>query len=302
MGLFSFGKKEAPAAKPATTEAPEAIEEKKEKPELSVVKPAETTETEESSSALKWAEAKQKNLARAAKLFDAANTYFRETAESTGSKKWDKSSPRYQIWLESKSQVLATDYLTVESSKLAEAEKALAEMGEAPEVLLAASGATMEEKTKSLEAATAYDARKRELEDEIAFRADRVNDLEIGYEERELEISKLEAEINGTFESDDQNMWNKATEAYQELVAAEDALAELKKGFLSRFRKAREIAEAKERLAEATEAVKEIDAALDDAGTLRGKTGAKKQLASFKSRTAAHSRTLANTGRGTMTK
>lgn len=302
MGLFDrWTKPSAPA--PETVE-PEAANENvaEEAPKLEVVTPEPAAVAETTNTALAWTETKQANLKRTNSLFDKVNNYFRQQKESQGSGKWDKESPHYNAWKESTVQIKAAEWLVEESTKFDATTNKLNELlaTPAPEILLAGSGASYEEKEASIKAAMDYDKKVAELKEELAFRASRIEDLENGYNERELTIAKLEAEMDGKLDGEDQNMWKVAEAAYQELVAAEDTLAELKRGFLARFRKAKEIADAKTRLAEAEAAVKTVTERMDDTGTLRGKAGAANKLAAFNSRQGAYNRSMASTGRGTM--
>lgn len=314
MAWFSFAKKDAPAPKPAEERAPEDMMEETSKPELKVAEPISETKDEGTSASLRWAEAKKPNVERAQRLFDSVNTFFRKQAESRETKKWDKDSVHYKVWKESTVQVEATEWLVKETTLLEQAKKELAELGEKPDLLMPRSGATLEERKKSLEESLAYDKKMELILERIDIQTRRVEDLETAYNERELEIAKLEAEMEGRFDGEEQNIWNKATATYQELVAAEDALAALKRGLLKRLfgsfgkskkekeTEAQEIDNAKKRVDDAKAAVAAIDSALDDMGLTRGNTGAKDQLASFRTRQSAHNRTMSNTGKGSMTR
>lgn len=299
MGWFNRNKaSEAPA--PETVE-PEAAPEKAVEATLEVVKPEVEAVEETSNTALAWAETKKTNLTRASEMFNKVNKYFREQKESKGSGKWDKESPHYAAWKESTVQIKASEWLTKEASLFDDSKMKLNNLlaEPAPEVLLASSGASFEEKEASLKASMEYDKQVAEIQEELTFRAGRVEDLENAYNERELYIAKLEAEMDGSLDGEDQNMWKVAEDAYKELVAAEDTLAELKRGFLARFRKAKEIADAKTRLSEAEAAVKTVTERMDDTGTLRGKAGAADKLAAFNSRQGAYNRAMKSAGAAT---
>ena len=307
MGLFdSFKRSEAPVTAPTEVEPEESNEVAVEAVEITPeVKATPEAVVETPNTSLAWAETKQANLKRTTDLFTKVNNYFREQKEAQGSGKWNKESAHYKAWKESTLQIKASEWLTEESTKLDSSKAELAAFGEKPEVLLAGSGASMAEKTASLEASMGYDKKVAEINEEIAWRASRVEDLEMGYNERELTIVKLEAEMDGRYEGKEQNLFSIAEKAYQKLIAAEDVLYGLKKNFLGRFLKRfksteEKTAEADLKAAEAS--VKEIDSLVDDAGILRGHTGAKTQLANMSSRNNAYNRTMASVGKGTMTK
>ena len=281
MGLFDrWTKPEAATPKPAEEMAPEDVKEKAPSPDLKIVEPTEEVAPTNEGLALKWAEAKQANLSRASALFDKANNYFRETAESTGTRKWDKGSPHYKVWETAKEQIVNTEMLILLNSTLENSRQEL-------NTLTSDSLALFDDTDNEAERAGKIGAqikRSIELRKEISFGEKHVREMEDDYNETELELSKLEAETEDRFDSTEQNMWNKSSAAYKQLLAAEDALADLKTGFLARWKKASEITDAKKKVAEAEAAVAEVTSLMDESGLLRGHVNASGRVDNMKSR------------------
>ncbi|KKR07494.1 MAG: hypothetical protein UT32_C0010G0011 [Parcubacteria group bacterium GW2011_GWC2_39_14] len=147
------------------------------------------------------------------------------------------------------------------------------------EKVLASSGESFAKREANLEANASYEkalkeyqtgiAKAREL---VAFEKACVDSLEQAYNETNLDIAALEAEMDGRMGGKEQNLYNIATKAYDRLVQAEDKIKELKGGFLKKlggfFMRGANVSvnAAEKELAEAEAAVKEIDARMQKSG------------------------------------
>lgn len=289
FGGSSAKKSEAPEAVPEA-EALETRRTEPTKPELKVVKKEEAetkTEAKPVSAALKWAELATSAEKKASSLFDRSNKYFREQKESKGSGAWADSAQK-KAWEAGCSQIPRCELLVAHSRAYDSAVIALDEILSVPppmplpagtEKVLASSGESFAKREANIEANATHEkalkeyqtsiAKAREL---VAFEKACVDSLEQAYNETNLDIAALEAQMDNRMGGKEQNLYNIATKAYDRLVQAEDKIKALKGGFLKKLGSfflggANVTVNAAEKeLAEATAAVKEIDARMQESG------------------------------------
>jgi len=305
FGGGSAAKKvEAPEAAPQE-EVLEAKREQPEAPKLTVVEGgAEKKEAPVATSA-SWATKAGEATQKAGSLFDRANKFFREQKESQGNGKWVEG-PHKEAWKLGCAQIPLCEQLSIHSKSLEEAEAEwtatmqrelpIAPLGE-EEPLLASSGASLAERNARLDAIMERErAHKKQLQDLEAVKARvyaeraAVERLQRAYDENEVKMAALEAQIDGRMGGKEQNLYNISMAAYDRLVKAEDNLKKARGGILTRIKgffsieptkRDAAIYNAEKEVAAAEEAVKAIEERYDESG-LRGTASAARAQAEAK--------------------
>jgi len=292
FGGSSAKKSEAPEAAPEA-EVLETRRTEPTKPELKVVKKEEAetkAEVKPISAALKWAELATAAEKKASSLFDRSNKYFREQKESKGSGAWADSAQK-KAWEAGCSQIPRCELLVAHSRAYDSAVAALDEVLSVPppmplpagtEKVLASSGESFAKREANLKANATYEKALKEYQtgiakaqELVAFEKACVDSLEQAYNETNLDIAALEAQMDNRMGGKEQNLYDIATKAYDRLVQAEDKIKELKGGFLKKlggfFMRGANVSvnAAEKELAEAEAAVKVIEDRMDESG-LRG--------------------------------